>query len=170
MVALAARAAPLDSTTLLPALLPSLRTSICPAEIERKVMAPVVLCVFEASSRTSSDTRPGVVRVAPAPIVITAAPASRSASMTPLAKVSLAIRVMFPPPSGWLRLMPALSRMLRPACSVRSPSGLLPSVEPMIALLTVMSLDACSTTSVPVLRMPVRTLGRMVTVWDCARL
>ena len=111
-----------------------------------RVTVPTVWLVNPAPSRRSMLTEPvPALMVVPAACVIWATPASRLASTTPLAALSLAIRFRLP----LLVEMLAFSSTERPACRVSVPGVTPPNPTMFRALDSVMSLWACSTTAVP---------------------
>ena len=126
-----------------------------PAVISRNVISPLSLLVLPAPSRSSMSTLPSpVLIVVPGAMVITALPGERKASTTPFSAVSLAASVRLP----LLVEMLALTRMLRPACSERSPLLVL-WFPARMAELTVMSLLALSTRLLPPLSREVISSG-----------
>ena len=162
----AVRTAPVSSTTPEPAVGPSFTMLIVLAVISPTVMSPLALFVLPAPSRSSRDTAPGPASMAvPFAMAITAAPASRSASTTPLARRSLAISVTSPPALPAAVVMSALTRIDRPACRVSPPmeDGVPVTVT---ASATVMSLEACSVTAVPRPRRATMSAAATVAVSD----
>ena len=123
----------------LPDVGPWLATNTFPVVLRlARTMFPLVLFVVGPLLISRAIFALPALRVVPVAMVIVAGPASRFASTTPLATVSLAVRLIAP----LFVVMLALTRMLRPAWSV----SVCPAVVSVMALVTVMSLLAWRTT------------------------
>ncbi len=116
--------------------------STVPPVTLRNEISPAVLLVLPmpVPRRIVTLPVPALIKV-PLAIVMAAAPASRCASITPVAKSSLAYKFRLPLSVSIL----AFNRMLRPACRVSVPPLPL-TLLTRILLLTVMSLLACRIT------------------------
>ena len=159
---LAAVASKLPPTLVVPRTI--LLSAVCPSfcndrlpdvVIVCRVISPLVLSVKPAPVPRVIFTFPvpASIEVAGA-IVIPAAPASRCASTTPLATVSLAVIVRLP----LSVLILALMLMLRPACKVKSPP-LPPGLLITMSLSKEIPLLACSTNAVPASRVSRKKSG-----------
>ncbi len=125
------------------------------------VTLPLAVLVLPAPSRRSMVTVPvPAFMVVPFACEMTAAPASRCASTTPLASFSLPISTTLP----LSVVMLALIRIERPACIVRLPPLPAALVTMSAPACCVMSLFACRMTFEPVLVIAVISAGVSVCV------
>ena len=136
----------------LPTVVPSLVTLMCEAVTFRSVMAPVPSLVLPPPllpRKITSSVPVPTLRLVLAACVITALPASRSASTTPPPTPLTGVTHSLPmiDKFAFLSPMPALSNTERPACKVNPPLD--DTGAELTAVLTVMSLLACSVTDVP---------------------